>query len=288
MYGFDFHDTAQLVSGGGGGILSEATPDDHGNDNQYGFMDMTISKDTLDVTSYSWADTKYGQIILDTDVAKCAGQYREQRFGPTGDWIKYTHYQGQCVMYFDGRKHASQKGWVLKDGQEVDKNLPWYCAGGDANNLVQTEGDWTVNEALGNVSRCRLTFPVGNLIPKLHKVIKKAYPADRPLPGCKGGTLTACQDLCAEDAQKNNDVAALLACMRTCTDKCVNSGDTNDYPEPEPDPAPAPAPQPSSASCASKCGQPYTPGLPCQCNADCKTYSSCCADYDNQCQRAIV
>jgi len=42
----DFLDpTAWIVSGGGGGITSEHVPDAGGNDDQYGFVDLTISKD---------------------------------------------------------------------------------------------------------------------------------------------------------------------------------------------------------------------------------------------------
>merc|ERR1719188_917866 len=41
----DFLDpTAWVVSGGGGGITSEHVPEAGGNDDQYGFIDMTISQ----------------------------------------------------------------------------------------------------------------------------------------------------------------------------------------------------------------------------------------------------
>jgi len=44
----DFLDpTAWIVSGGGGGITSEHVPDTKGYDDQYGFMDMTLTKDKL-------------------------------------------------------------------------------------------------------------------------------------------------------------------------------------------------------------------------------------------------
>lgn len=44
----DFLDpTAWVVSGGGGGITSEHIPDPAGNDDQYGFVDLTVSKDEL-------------------------------------------------------------------------------------------------------------------------------------------------------------------------------------------------------------------------------------------------
>merc|ERR1719219_2260923 len=44
----DFLDpTAWVVSGGGGGITSEHKPDPAGNDDQYGFVDLTVTKDDL-------------------------------------------------------------------------------------------------------------------------------------------------------------------------------------------------------------------------------------------------
>lgn len=49
----DFGDTAYIVSGGGGGITSEILPDSNGQDDAYGFVDVTISKEQLDVKMYS-------------------------------------------------------------------------------------------------------------------------------------------------------------------------------------------------------------------------------------------
>merc|ERR1711879_445886 len=44
----DFLDpTAWVVSGGGGGVTSEHVPLANGSDDQYGFMDMTLSKKLL-------------------------------------------------------------------------------------------------------------------------------------------------------------------------------------------------------------------------------------------------
>lgn len=58
----DFGDVAWVVSGGGGGITSEGPPtvdyqDDNkptGNDDQYGFMDVTLTKDQFTITAYSF------------------------------------------------------------------------------------------------------------------------------------------------------------------------------------------------------------------------------------------
>jgi len=175
IYGADFGDTAVIISGGGGGILSEATPDDHGDDNQYGFMDLEITKKEIRVKSYSWADTKFGQIMLETSYAKCAGQYREERFGPNGAWVKYRSANGQCLMYYDPKE-----GWVLKEGQEPKKSLPWYCKGPLVPNLPG--GEWQGN-ADESVDHCRLSFPKGDLMQKLSETVKKAYPANFPTDG---------------------------------------------------------------------------------------------------------
>jgi hypothetical protein len=48
-----FGDTAWIVSGGGGGITSEAPPSLDGQDDQYGFMDIAISKDRLLIEAHS-------------------------------------------------------------------------------------------------------------------------------------------------------------------------------------------------------------------------------------------
>mmetsp|Transcript_56446 Transcript_56446/g.127575 ORF Transcript_56446/g.127575 Transcript_56446/m.127575 type:complete len:949 (+) Transcript_56446:74-2920(+) len=50
----DFLDpTAWVVSGGGGGTTSEHTPTKNGTDDQYGFMDMTLSKKELKIEAIS-------------------------------------------------------------------------------------------------------------------------------------------------------------------------------------------------------------------------------------------
>lgn len=45
--------TAWIVSGGGGGITSEAEPTENGEDDQYGFMDLTLSKHEIKITAVS-------------------------------------------------------------------------------------------------------------------------------------------------------------------------------------------------------------------------------------------
>jgi len=47
-----------VVSGGGGGVTSEHAPDPAGNDDQYGFMDLTLSKEKIIVESISHSGAK--------------------------------------------------------------------------------------------------------------------------------------------------------------------------------------------------------------------------------------
>jgi len=53
--------TAWIVSGGGGGITSEGVPSIDGNDDQYGFMDLTLSKDVITIEAIS-----HGGILRNT------------------------------------------------------------------------------------------------------------------------------------------------------------------------------------------------------------------------------
>lgn len=79
--GYDIGDTAWVISGGGGGVSSEGPPavdyskpctgPDHrdcdqatGYDDQYGFMDMIITKDHLTIKPYSWGTNPDGTRIL--------------------------------------------------------------------------------------------------------------------------------------------------------------------------------------------------------------------------------
>lgn len=42
-----------VVTGGGGGIISESTPSANGDDDMYGFVDFAISKESMDITMIS-------------------------------------------------------------------------------------------------------------------------------------------------------------------------------------------------------------------------------------------
>jgi len=45
--------TGVVISGGGGGITSEGIPDKNGEDDQYGFVDLTLSKDSILIDAIS-------------------------------------------------------------------------------------------------------------------------------------------------------------------------------------------------------------------------------------------
>merc|ERR1712070_226378 len=79
---YDLGDTAWIISGGGGGVTSEHVPDldeskpcegegedqvcdqATGNDDEYGFMDMVITKDHLSIRALSWGKEKDGSQIM--------------------------------------------------------------------------------------------------------------------------------------------------------------------------------------------------------------------------------
>lgn len=53
-----------IISGGGGGVTSDAIPTEHGHDNAYGFTDITISKDEMLIELLSWGGPHPGQEML--------------------------------------------------------------------------------------------------------------------------------------------------------------------------------------------------------------------------------
>jgi len=74
---YDVGDTAWVLSGGGGGVSSEGPPHEDyskpggpgsdratGNDDQYGFIDMGITKDHLSIKKYSWGKREDGSQIM--------------------------------------------------------------------------------------------------------------------------------------------------------------------------------------------------------------------------------
>lgn len=60
--GTDMEDTAWVITGGGGGVTSDILPTSSGQDDAYGFMDMSISLDQIEITAISHGGTR-GQYI---------------------------------------------------------------------------------------------------------------------------------------------------------------------------------------------------------------------------------
>ena len=63
-----FGDTAYIISGGGGGITSEMIPDIQGNDDAYGFMDITINRDQIKIVRYTHGGVNNKTIVRGTDI----------------------------------------------------------------------------------------------------------------------------------------------------------------------------------------------------------------------------
>merc|ERR1712190_224023 len=106
VYGQDWKDTAIIVSGGGGGIFSEGNPDPKGHDNEYGFMDLTLSKGELEVESFSW-QTRADKISV--EAGECSGSFHVMEWSHNNRQ-KFSGGQG-CSIFFD-----EDEGWVLNNG----------------------------------------------------------------------------------------------------------------------------------------------------------------------------
>merc|ERR1712154_698524 len=53
-----------IISGGGGGVTSDAKPAISGHDSAYGFVDFTITKDELKFDMHSWGGMDDGNMII--------------------------------------------------------------------------------------------------------------------------------------------------------------------------------------------------------------------------------
>merc|ERR1712110_1177365 len=53
-----------IISGGGGGITSDAVPSSSGEDGAYGFVDITVSRSSMKMDMYSWGGPSPGRSIL--------------------------------------------------------------------------------------------------------------------------------------------------------------------------------------------------------------------------------
>eukprot|EP00434_Breviolum_minutum_P037655 symbB.v1.2.033398.t1/scaffold4143.1/size43926/2 len=56
--GTDLEDTAWVITGGGGGVTSDILPTSSGHDDAYGFMDMRMSLDEIEITAISHGGVK--------------------------------------------------------------------------------------------------------------------------------------------------------------------------------------------------------------------------------------
>jgi len=61
--GRNMGDSAWVITGGGGGVTTEVYPDSNGEDDAYGFMEMTVSLQELKITAYSHGGTEGKKII---------------------------------------------------------------------------------------------------------------------------------------------------------------------------------------------------------------------------------
>merc|ERR1712232_337300 len=69
LLGKDFAAT-YIITGGGGGITSEGPPVASGNDDQYGFVDFTISQNSMDINMISHGGKDHKKIIRSTTTIK--------------------------------------------------------------------------------------------------------------------------------------------------------------------------------------------------------------------------
>jgi len=101
----DFLDpVAWIVSGGGGGITSEHVPDNGGEDDQYGFVDMTLSKEKLTFEAIS-----HGGVLR-----------RKMEFG---HWFSHGG-KYKVVMPEKKSDKKKKKGTKGEDDKDEDKKKP--------------------------------------------------------------------------------------------------------------------------------------------------------------------
>lgn len=164
VHGQDWGKTAIIISGGGGGIISEPSegnPSQDGNDNRYGFMDLAITKDTILVSGYSWnvkdqtitvtavpaasGDEMPSEFVHD---AKCIGTYNH--VDDQSYYMGYPIYKGsnQCVIYHSKNKAL---GWVLSDNEQLEEldddttGASWVSSNGGNYKMSNTATLWAMN-----------------------------------------------------------------------------------------------------------------------------------------------
>jgi len=174
VHGQNWGKTAIIVSGGGGGIVSEPSepsPRPDGNDNRYGFMDLAITADTIIVRGHSW--NAKGQTITVLAVAAALRDnmtstsitrekqvdmmpsefVRDANCVGTYDHVDDQYYMGypiykggnRCIIYHSKNKAL---GWVLSDNEELDDDTTgesWVSSNGGDYKISNTATLWAMN-----------------------------------------------------------------------------------------------------------------------------------------------
>jgi len=106
--------TAWIVSGGGGGITSEGFPDPQGFDDQYGFHELTLSKDLIEIQAIS-----HGGIVRDVQFVSPV---------PRGENATKATSNATKNATVHGKHHGKTKK-EKKDKEEEkkeEKSKPWF------------------------------------------------------------------------------------------------------------------------------------------------------------------
>jgi len=125
--------TPFLITGGGGGITSQETPSEDGEDDQYGFMDMTLTSETLKIEAISHG-----------------GQLRKTiEFGPRYPEVPLAWAASVSEPGLQTRRRATTRQSVVAEAPSVRSLRQQTQASGDSRGL---EGRWQVDESLRSTS----------------------------------------------------------------------------------------------------------------------------------------
>jgi len=262
--GQDWGKTAIIVSGGGGGIISETfegTPRLDGNDNAYGFMDLTITKDIISISGYSWnvknrtivvtleeGLTKEGQASAD-GVPKCSGTYY-QAVSMNSYFNGYPRFEGhgyndQCSIYYSKN---STLGWVLNDKKSDPESDDWLSSSGSGYQIPN--GTWSLNPARPDARLYKFSVSNGLLNEMLHAEVARVHrdassspveesteSAGDPIDPCDAtcvsrGASYTCRDRVKRiswDANKGGPLNAVRTVNAECAGQCECTMPIADY-----------------------------------------------------------
>jgi len=82
--GRNMKDTAWVITGGGGGVTSEMIPVANGNDDAYGFMEVVISLESINITAYSHGGVEGKKIIRNTTSVKPVARHSYKQLVASG------------------------------------------------------------------------------------------------------------------------------------------------------------------------------------------------------------